>query len=523
MTTENRLLGAGVGYTGAGFSAHNYFYLDKYTCLQSGNITELRFYGKVNGNVKVAIYADNAGEPGTRLAYNNSGQSVLANQWNVLSISQLAVTLNTIYWIAFIVDTDSCIGGESSGAVTRYKSATYSTFSFPNPAGSGFTSNTFKQATNAWEVIPTVAPTVATNAADNITESAAKLHGTLTADGGEACTVHFQWGETDAYGTETADQTGKVTNNTFQADIADLDPNTVYHFRSVAHNSAGTSYGDDQEFQTLQHYEAPTATTDPADDVQRFQATLHGMLNNDGNESCTVRFQYGKTDQYGSETSAQAGKHTDDEFQATIDDLDPDTVYHFRAKATNDEGTSHGEDAQLETLPLPPEPQVQTNPAGNITNQTAQLHGTLTGDKGEECDVAFDYGKTDAYGSTTDWQSGKHTDDEFEATIASLDPTTRYHFRAKARHTWATGYGSDAHLDTLAPPPPPREYEKVVIRHPAIKTVAVYQNGQLVDEFTQLSNLDEQRIEDCIEIPIQPPAQVRITTLADKEWNFNLP
>lgn len=366
-------------------------------------------------------------------------------------------------------------------------------------------------------------PVVATNAADNITESAARLHGTLTSDGGESCTVHFQYGKTDQYGTETADQTGKVTNDTFQADIADLDPLTVYHFRSVAHNSHGTAYGADQQFETLQHYEAPTVSTQPADEIEKFAATLHGYLDFDGNETCQVAFDYGKTDAYGTSTAWQDGFNTDDPFEAVIESLDPDCVYHFRAKAKNDEGTTLGEDAQFETLPLPPAPTTTTDPADDIQLTSAKLHGTLTEDEGESCDVAFDYGKTDEYGQSTSWQSGKHTNDTFEATIESLDPTTTYHFRAKAKHTWYTGYGDDQYFDTLTPPPPPREYQKVVIRHPAIKSVAVYKDGQLIESYGELSNLDEERIEDGIEIPVQPPAQVEVLTIADQSYIFNLP
>jgi len=95
-----------------------------------------------------------------------------------------------------------------------------------------------------------VAPTVTTNPATDIKATSATLKGTLVDDGGEACQVRFQYGLTDAYGTDTAWQPGKVTGNTFEQLIGGLTPNTTYHFRAQAKNSAGTASGDDITFTT---------------------------------------------------------------------------------------------------------------------------------------------------------------------------------------------------------------------------------------------------------------------------------
>lgn len=64
--------------------------------------------------------------------------------------------------------------------------------------------------------------------------------------------VYFEWGETDAYGNTTADQTGKVKGDPFTADISGLNPATTYHFRAVVETSDGeTFYGDDEEIPPL--------------------------------------------------------------------------------------------------------------------------------------------------------------------------------------------------------------------------------------------------------------------------------
>ncbi len=70
---------------------------------------------------------------------------------------------------------------------------------------------------------------------------------------GSATTCYFQYGTTDAYGSQTAGQsagsgTAAVTVN---AAINGLTPGTAYHVRLAATNSFGTVYGDDQVITTL--------------------------------------------------------------------------------------------------------------------------------------------------------------------------------------------------------------------------------------------------------------------------------
>ncbi|MFA5559472.1 MAG: fibronectin type III domain-containing protein, partial [Methanofastidiosum sp.] len=92
-------------------------------------------------------------------------------------------------------------------------------------------------------------PTVTTDPPTNITATTATLNGTLDDDGGEECDCSFEWGETDSYGNSTT-PVSKETGQSFSANLTDLDPNTTYHFRAKAVNSAGTEYGEDEEFKT---------------------------------------------------------------------------------------------------------------------------------------------------------------------------------------------------------------------------------------------------------------------------------
>jgi serine protease AprX len=100
---------------------------------------------------------------------------------------------------------------------------------------------------NSW------APTVSTDSATSITINSATLNGMVNAQNGST-TVTFQYGLTTAYGTTvTADQS-PVAGNTDTAvskAITGLSPDTTYHYRAIATNSAGTTNGEDQTLKTL--------------------------------------------------------------------------------------------------------------------------------------------------------------------------------------------------------------------------------------------------------------------------------
>ncbi|GAH88800.1 unnamed protein product, partial [marine sediment metagenome] len=75
----------------------------------------------------------------------------------------------------------------------------------------------------------------------------ATLNGTLDDDGGEFCDCGFEYGETTDYGTLT-DTESKETGETFSQAISGLTAGGHYHFRAIATNSAGPSYGSDRQF-----------------------------------------------------------------------------------------------------------------------------------------------------------------------------------------------------------------------------------------------------------------------------------
>jgi hypothetical protein len=97
---------------------------------------------------------------------------------------------------------------------------------------------------------PTVPPIVATNPATNVANFSATLNGTVNLNGAITA-VHFEYGTTTNYGSSTATQNyqGSTTQNV-TANVSGLTAGATYHFRIVASNSGGTTYGTDRSFTT---------------------------------------------------------------------------------------------------------------------------------------------------------------------------------------------------------------------------------------------------------------------------------
>jgi hypothetical protein len=94
-------------------------------------------------------------------------------------------------------------------------------------------------------------PTATTNSATSVSSSLATLNGTVNPNG-TSTTAYFQYGTTTSYGSTTSSQSiGSGTSNvSVTANLSGLSSGTTYHYRVVATNSAGTSYGSDITFTT---------------------------------------------------------------------------------------------------------------------------------------------------------------------------------------------------------------------------------------------------------------------------------
>jgi len=198
-----------------------------------------------------------------------------------------------------------------------------------------------------------VAPTVTTQEMTDVEAATATGNGNATDLGGESLTQHGNCWSTSPNPTTSDDKTTlgtKSETGAFTSSLTELSPNTLYYCRAYATNSAGTSYGNEVTFTTL--VASPEVTTNEESAISQMMATLNGTLTDDGGKDCDVRFQWGKTSEYGIDTNWQSGKESVIAFEQAIGGLYPGFVYHFRAQAKNSAGTVNGADRSFTSTPL---------------------------------------------------------------------------------------------------------------------------------------------------------------------------
>lgn len=134
--------------------------------------------------------------------------------------------------------------------------------------GNRFDFYTYEQGAGYWPQLvvtygATDKPTITTNDATQIGTTTARLNSHLNADGGEACDVRFQYGNsTGNYTTNTTWVNDTYTTGDYPyADITGLTLNTTYYFRVQATNSEGMANGTELNFTTLLTLNPPTNLT----------------------------------------------------------------------------------------------------------------------------------------------------------------------------------------------------------------------------------------------------------------------
>jgi hypothetical protein len=331
-----------------------------------------------------------------------------------------------------------------------------------------------------WEFAELLPPDVETEQATVDASRHVTLNGTADPNGSLALNCKFEYGPTTAYGETVpcSPDPGFGDDPVFvSAEVSGLQPNTSYHYRIVVTNEGGTSEGDDVELTTL--IDKPLVVTGGTSNVDASEATLSGSVNPLSNPVTACHFEYGTDTSYGGivpcSTDPGSGGGAVQE-TATISDLSPSTMYHYRLVAGNEGGVETGSDATFSTLP--PSPSITTGASTNLLPDGAKLLGRVNA-QGSVASYHFEYGPTTSYGSSTAAGSAVGSVDEaVSAVITGLHPNTAYHYRLVATNAGGTSFGADQTFTTLVRP----------IGHAAIPARAQVKKGRAMIPLTCKGN-----------------------------------
>ena len=188
-------------------------------------------------------------------------------------------------------------------------------------------------------------PLISTTEVTDIQSTTATSGGNITDDGGLPVTQRGVVWSTEA-DPDIENNDGITSDGTgigsFTSNITDLSPGTFYYLKAYATNDNGTGYGNQQTFTTLG--QAPTVLTQQATEITPESAVLTALVNPSHLET-TVIFEWGLTDEYGNEKTAEQSPidgSTNVSVNAFIDGLEPITLYHFRVVAENEFGLVYG-------------------------------------------------------------------------------------------------------------------------------------------------------------------------------------
>jgi hypothetical protein len=193
------------------------------------------------------------------------------------------------------------------------------------------------------------APTVSNVQADQITTEGAQFSAVVTPNWGETI-FGFEYGESLAYGSQVlgdqileADEQGHPVS----LDVDGLTPGRSYHYRALAINFGGISYGPDQTFTTL---DVPEVVSETVTGIGSTEAKLNALVSPSLSPT-TVHFEYGASPSYDATTASMGigGGSSPVDASIAVAGLNPGTTYHFRAVATNAVGTEVGSDQSFKT------------------------------------------------------------------------------------------------------------------------------------------------------------------------------
>lgn len=246
--------------------------------------------------------------------------------------------------------------------------------------------------------------------------------------------------------------------------VSGLTSGTCYAYRLLAKAGAWESAQTGNEFKAgggvCTGAKAPAVETTAASEIASTTATLNGTINPKGVETKSCVFEYGTSLPSGKTAacSPKPGKGESPEaVSAKVTALTPATIYKYKLIDESSEAVKvEGGEISFTTKPAPEAPAVEDLAPESVTQTSATLKANVN-PHGEATTCQFEYGTTNAYGTTVACPTapGSGTSNVAEALpVSGLLPSTTYHYRVVAKNGTGSTNGADKEFATLATVPP---------------------------------------------------------------------
>ncbi|MEH6703309.1 MAG: hypothetical protein V7691_00815 [Galbibacter orientalis] len=194
-----------------------------------------------------------------------------------------------------------------------------------------------------------ITPTLLTEEVENITDVSAEFNGLITPPTCESTvtTQGFVYAKTTF--PKTDDTVLEINGDNISYEVTNLEPNTKYYVRTFFVNPTGEYYGNQVEF--------TTSVGDIEIETKNIQNITHNsvksgaVINNDGGGSIINKGVCWSTSP--SPTIEDNVVENDSEnldFDSEVTGLTSNTTYYLRAYATNEKGTTYGEEKMFKTI-----------------------------------------------------------------------------------------------------------------------------------------------------------------------------
>ncbi|MEM7390950.1 MAG: lamin tail domain-containing protein, partial [Verrucomicrobiota bacterium] len=292
-------------------------------------------------------------------------------------------------------------------------------------------------------------PVVSNQPPQNLTPFSADLHGEVTDPGSNTPTVTIYYGDNDGFffpgGWDNSVDLG-IQAGMFSAGVSNLLPGTMYYFRALASNSVGERWAT-TSFSFTTPAAPPSVVNGAASNIMASLADVSGTVLDTGGDIPNVTLFYGRADagtNFSWEQSLDLGGQSG-AFAVNLSGLDPNTMYYFRAYATNGGGAAWAPVSDMfSTLPALP-PMVQTEPSTNVAAFTALLRGTILDAGNDPTTAILYYGNIDEGTNAFAWQNSENFGVQtgaFARLVAGLEENTLYYVRAFAQNAAAGVWAS---------------------------------------------------------------------------------